>query len=561
MNLPEPQSVTFPSLFDQIRNGTIKIPQFQRDFVWTKAMSARLLDSVIKGYPIGTFILWSTQERLRSVRNLGGIDLPDTPPGNSVKYVLDGQQRLTSLFVILNGLKIHREGNEDDYSRIWLDLEAGEDEDLVLLDIKERAESSVIRLHDLLHGEFEFLASFPKAARDRIRLYKNRIESYQFSAVQITDAPIDVATEIFTRLNVGGKPLTPFEIMVAKSYDSTRNFDLAEKYQGLITELREIEYETIPESNLLQSISILAVRDARRKVILQLSKDQVIDTWPPMVDGLKLAIDYFRSAYGIAASRLLPYPALIIPFAYFFHRHPKNPSGKRAKYLEDFFWRVSLSGRYSQSVEGRSLQDVQRMDQILGNERPSYDWAIDVSPEFIEQNGYFSVGRSFIKALLCLLARKGPRSFETNVPVHLGNDWLKQANSKNYHHFFPKSWLKKKGYSDREINHIANITLVDDYLNKRVIQAQAPGTYIKKCIEENEQLNRTLATHLIGKPETWGILDNDYDLFFSKRCRKLSSELNKLILPADVDSRMTATPASDTIDAWATTEEEAEVTN
>lgn len=71
MNLPEPQSVTFPSLFDQIRNGAIKIPQFQRDFVWTKAMSARLLDSVIKGYPIGTFILWSTQERLRSIRNLG----------------------------------------------------------------------------------------------------------------------------------------------------------------------------------------------------------------------------------------------------------------------------------------------------------------------------------------------------------------------------------------------------------------------------------------------------------------------------------------------------------
>jgi uncharacterized protein with ParB-like and HNH nuclease domain len=245
MNLPEPQSVTFPSLFDQIRNGTIKIPQFQRDFVWTKAMSARLLDSVIKGYPIGTFILWSTQERLRAVRNLGGIDLPDTPPGNAVKYVLDGQQRLTSLFVTLNGLKIQREEHEDDYSRMWLDLESDEDEDLVLLDIKDRAESSVIQLQDLLHGEFDFLASFPKAAQARIKLYKNRIESYQFSAVQITNAPIEVATEIFTRLNVGGKPLTPFEIMVAKSYDSVRNFDLAEKYHGLISELGEIEYEPI----------------------------------------------------------------------------------------------------------------------------------------------------------------------------------------------------------------------------------------------------------------------------------------------------------------------------
>ena len=551
MNLPEPQSVTFPSLFDQIRNGTIKIPQFQRDFVWSKAQSARLLDSVIKGYPIGTFILWSTHERLRSVRNLGGIDLPDTPPGNAVKYVLDGQQRLTSLFVTLNGLTIQREEHEDDYSHMWLDLQAHEDEDLVLLDVKDRDESSVIRLHDLLHGEFDFLASFSKPAQARIKLYKNRIESYQFSAVQITDAPIDVATEIFTRLNVGGKPLTPFEIMVAKTYDVPRNFDLAERYSDLITELTEIEFETIPESNLLQTISILAERDARRKVILRLSKDKVIDNWPLMIDGLKLAIDYFRSAYGIPASRLLPYPALVIPFTYFFHNHPKNPTGHRAKYLEDFFWRVSLSGRYSQSVESRSMQDVQRMDAILDNHRPGYDWAIDVSPEFIEQNGYFSVGRSFIKALLCLLARKTPRSFETDVPVRLDNDWLKQANSKNYHHFFPKSWLKKKGYLDRKINHIANITLVDDYLNKRVIQAQPPGTYVKSCYHENEQLDRTLASHLIGKPETWGILENDYEVFFRKRCRKLSSELNKLIIPTESDSRMTATPASETDESLA----------
>lgn len=52
MNLPQPQSVTFSSLFAEIENGTIKIPQFQRDFVWSKAESAKLLDSIIKGYPM-----------------------------------------------------------------------------------------------------------------------------------------------------------------------------------------------------------------------------------------------------------------------------------------------------------------------------------------------------------------------------------------------------------------------------------------------------------------------------------------------------------------------------
>jgi len=125
---------------------------------------------------------------------------------------------------------------------------------------------------------------------------------------------------------------------------------------------------------------------------------------------------------------------------------------------------------------------------------------------------------------------------------------LKQANSKNYHHFFPKSWLKKQGYEDRVINHIANITLVDDYLNKRVIGAQAPAVYIRKIQRENPSLERTLATHYIGKPESVGILNNDYELFFKKRCQKLSLALGKLILADETDGRMMASPASQTID-------------
>jgi uncharacterized protein with ParB-like and HNH nuclease domain len=62
-----------------IDKGTIKIPQFQRDFVWNKEKSAKLLDSIVKGYPIGTFILWKTKEELRSLRNIGGLELPRTP--------------------------------------------------------------------------------------------------------------------------------------------------------------------------------------------------------------------------------------------------------------------------------------------------------------------------------------------------------------------------------------------------------------------------------------------------------------------------------------------------
>ncbi len=112
----------------------------------------------------------------------------------------------------------------------------------------------------------------------------------------------------------------------------------------------------------------------------------------------------------------------------------------------------------------------------------------------------------------------------------------------------PKSWLKKRGFEDRRINHIANITLVDEVDNKREIRAKSPGTYIREFRTQNEQLDRALATHLIGKPESFGIMDDDYDVFFRKRCRRLSRELTKRILPSEADQVLIATPASETRD-------------
>ena len=81
MKLPQPTHANYSNLINDIRRGQIKIPQFQREFVWTVQKSAALMDSVIKGYPIGTFIFWATKERLRSVRDLGNQTLPRRKTG------------------------------------------------------------------------------------------------------------------------------------------------------------------------------------------------------------------------------------------------------------------------------------------------------------------------------------------------------------------------------------------------------------------------------------------------------------------------------------------------
>ncbi|MCX5812539.1 MAG: DUF262 domain-containing protein [Proteobacteria bacterium] len=544
MNLPEPQSLTFSSIMSSIETGSIKIPQFQRDFVWSKEKSAKLLDSVVKGYPIGTFIFWKTKEELRVLRDLGGLKLPPTPKGDFIQYVIDGQQRLTTLFASLKGLQIQREDHEDDYSEFYLDLKAKEDEQIVLTVLPDNDGDCTIKLRDLLYGKIKLLNSYSEPLQDRIQEYKDRINAYQFATVLVKEVPIDVATEIFTRLNVGGKPLSVFEVMVAKTFDQKRAFDLAEKYDELITELDGSNYGTLPESVVLQTISMLLVKECRKKDILKLPRKKVIDIWPAAIEAIKSATDYLRDSYRIPVSNLIPYPNMIVPFAYYFYKAKHKPTGAVKSYLQDFFWRVALGGRYSQSVESRLAQDILKIDKILMGKLPKYEWAIDTSPEFVEKNGWFSVSRAYIKALLCVLTSQQPKSFNDNSDVRISNDWLKQANSKNYHHFFPKAYLKKRDLEDTRINHIANITIVDEDLNKREIKAQAPSKYMKKFSKENRQLASTMKSHLINL-EKYGVLDDDYETFFLKRCKALSRELKKRIIEQDVDKSQTALPAKD----------------
>src|SRR4030042_4359605 len=137
MNLPEPLNKQFSSLMDDIGSGRLKIPQFQREFVWDIKKSASLLDSIVKGYPVGTFIFWKTKDRLRSVKDIGNLNLPEPAPGDYVNFVLDGQQRITSLFAAFKGEKITRnDGKIEDFSEIYIDLDANEDEKIVTAEIQ-----------------------------------------------------------------------------------------------------------------------------------------------------------------------------------------------------------------------------------------------------------------------------------------------------------------------------------------------------------------------------------------------------------------------------------------
>lgn len=533
---PENQNKKYETLFVEIDGGQIKLPMFQREFVWGIDKSAKLIDSIIKGFPIGTFILWKTREMLKSYKDVGNHTLPDTPNGDYVQYILDGQQRITSLYAIRKGIRITKDGKEVDYKSIFLDLHVSpdsEDSMVTTEDLSSDYPGRYISVHRLLTSTFSDLMGEFKDDLTKIEIYKGRLINYDFSTITIKDYPIEIACEVFSRINTGGKPLTVFEIMVAKTYDELKGFDLADRYQilrdGSDDEkqcLMSAKYETLPESLIMQCVAAITMRAVKGKDILKIKREDFIENWDPMVSSLFTAIDFVRAELRIPVSQLLPYPSLLIPFTYFFHKTGNKKAGlKQIRRLEQFFYWCGINERYSSSSDSKISEDFNKIDKIISGESPVYpSLELNVTPEQISET-HFSSGNAYCKSILCLLAFNQPKSFDTDGIVVLDNSNLKIASSRNYHHFFPKNYLEKN-VRGAESNLIANITLIDGYSNKHKIGKKPPNQYIREFSEENTQMDKTLKSHLIDDRVSFGIDDNNYETFVAKRSDSISSMLN-----------------------------------
>lgn len=537
---PENQSKKYQHLFTGIDSGQIKIPKFQRDFVWGKEQTARFIDSIIKGFPIGTFIFWKTNEELRYFKNIGNVPLPDPPKGDMIFYVLDGQQRITSLYAVQKGLRISKDGQEIDYKDISINLACDPDADDEIVTIEPPPDVASISVHRLLNGSLvELVKEYPSDdLLERIDTYRRRLTGYDFSTILISEYPLDIACEVFTRINTGGTELTLFEIMVAKTYDQERDFDLAREYEWLVDnkgaekDLEDACFDTVPASTVLQCIAAHICQQVRRKDILKLSKSKFIDSWSTVKDGIFFAVDYVRNHLRIPVSRLLPYNALLVPFTYFFIRNKGDaPSPRQHKLLTQYFWWASLSRRFTSGVEGKIALDLRRMDDILAEQPPTYRGEeLSLTMDDLRWR-WFSTGDAFCKAILCLYTYFEPKSFASNGLVRIDNSWLMRVNSKNYHHFFPRRYLARADFQDWQANTILNITIVDDYLNKRRIRAKPPGEYMQDFAEDNPALGSTMMTHLIDDMDAYGIWDNDYETFVEQRGQRVLKELIKRLYP------------------------------
>ena len=540
---PEPLPKSYDKLLSKLEDGEYQIPKFQRNFVWEKSKVALLIDSILKGYPVGTFILWKTKDKLNSLKKIGNTIFNDPPEDDYIYYVLDGQQRMTSLYLAINGIKTE----DEDYSELYIDLEKariielkGKNELIIdscenicvtdkpqcFITVKDLMSLSITEILKRFDNNFEII--------QKIEILQKRIKDYRFSTIEVENQPIDVISDIFTRINTSGKELTLFEIMNAKVYDEKEKFILSDKCEILQKELEGTGYEDLIEHGtvILQVMSACLGKDCKRKDILDINKKDFIKIWDAGIKAIKLAVDTFKSVYNIPVSKLLPYDSLIVPLSYLFFINNLNPNltHEQTKIFEKYMYRVAFSQRFSSATETKLSADLKVMNKIKNAEKFNFDELVPLTLPRTQKelaklikNINFSTSNRFCIGILDIMVNKFPKKFSNNGNVILDNSYLMRANSANYHHFFPRAYLAKRGIQNE--NSIVNIVLIDKYLNQNEIKAKAPSEYINDFAKDNHQLAETLKSHLIDDINEFGINNNNYDLFLTKRSQKIAEEI------------------------------------
>lgn len=537
---PKPDKFDLGDLPKKIEGGDITIPQFQRQYVWNLEDCAKLLDSVFKGYPIGTVTLWMTQERLRQVKKIAGHVFPQAKAGYPVNYVLDGQQRLTSVYVCLRGERVHNGKSEVDYGKVYLLLDvASKEDDLVVTDVSGLPSDAFVSIKDLFECDYNALNERFGKKVSKVVDYHNQLIGYPISTIEFTGADLLEATEIFTRINTTGKRLSVFEVMSARVYREKPHFDLVEVRDCQRESWKTAGYDTLPDYVPLQAMAMCLHKSCTKDAILALTSEEVSKSWAKVDKAFSEAIDYLRIEMRIPVSDLLPYDVLVIPFVYFMYKNKgRKPSAGQAKWLKDYFWRTALTQRFSNAVASKLTNDVAFFDAVLKNKTPdkSHLPLVSLTPNKIAAEGAFKTGSSFIKAILCLFAAQRPQSFASGANVVIDNSWVSKKNAKNYHHFFPRAYMKKAGWKDpaRDVDHVANIVIIDSADNQAVKDA-APATYIAMFKKKNAKLPAALKTHLIDDVVKFGIRANDYRKFFDRRIERICEELTKCIVPRKED--------------------------
>jgi len=302
---PKPEISRLEELALSVRAGEIKLPKFQRPFVWQRADMLKLLDSIYRGYPIGSLLIWHSSQRLTSERNIAGLEVGADKPGSfPTLYLLDGQQRLTTL---CGALFEHHQSRD------------------------------------------KYVATSEKLLR--------AIKDYKVAVVKIGDMTVEEVAPIFERINSTGRKLTMVDLMMAATWSN--GFDLTSEIESIRQACKAEGFSDIGDSIILRSISAAAnlginkadIQGLRAKSadVLKQATSETLQAFPAALGFLKeflLIKDVSYMAYGLQ----LTYLAEIFRLC--------TPTIAQRNHLAKWFWFTSITKYFSGANTGQNSEDI-----------------------------------------------------------------------------------------------------------------------------------------------------------------------------------------------------------
>lgn len=456
-----PTNPRLSSLISDVERGQIKIPAFQRHYVWKDEQIFSLLDSISQGFPVGSLLLWSTSERLNEERNVAGFKLPQTTVDYPVQYVLDGQQRLSTLYGVFNS-----DAPTDDEKLAARFRISFVPSTQTFIRTSEADPALSIELRHLLDTT-KLLPELPRFNVDgqrAIAAITERFKDYEFPVITIKERTNLEVSRIFQRINSSATKLTTFELLSAWTWSD--QFDLRAEIQSLLTRLASEGYEQIEQSDILRCITAIISDSVDEESLVNVAPPLVVTAMASVEGAMNAAIDFLDKEFGIRNIVFLPFPIMLVPLVRFFAVQAK-PDVHQLRQLKRWFWNCTFMQRYRAGTNRLVTEDLKSMVALADGTSPNAFDSLKTAVGTDLFTRTWRINTTAAKAAICLLAQNGPRTFLTGRVVDLGES-LSAYNARQFHHIYPKAHLQAIGVPFHEANVIANICMLTASDNNQI---------------------------------------------------------------------------------------------
>ena len=375
-----------------------------------------------------------------------------------------------------------------------------------------------------LFNTSDFFAEMHKlssADTKKAEFLHSQFSNYEIPIITTTKQEKEQVGRIFERINNTAAELTLLDLMVAWTWGD--DFHLQEEIKDIQETLDSKGFEKTGDKIILQCIAAIIRRSSKTKDIMSLEPNAVRTTMPKVRISIEKAIDFLATEFGISSKDFLPHSHQIVPLAFFFSI-VEVPSTEQSNVLRQWFWRTGFSKRYAGSTDTKMNDDIEFFAEVAADNYEGisrYDNKIDENT-LINQN--FSITNPYARAFLLLLAHNKPLNLINGNAIDLGQA-LSRYNLKEYHHVFPRAFLKSQGVEAEKINSVCNFCFLSSASNKS-ISNKAPSDYMFNVVPQNEYKKITKSNLLPIKKQ---IYQNDsYDIFIKARAKLVKKLYDKL---------------------------------